>query len=65
MPLLVMLLVAGAVVFIVIGRIGLRSPSVQSSSLRQFGLFVLASVAAAATVIVLGLLILQQSFRMT
>ncbi len=59
------LLVAGAVVFVVVGRLGLRSPRVRASLLLQLGVFLLACLAGAATVVVLAILAIQQSFKHT
>ena len=59
------LFVMGAIPFIVVVRLGLRSPRVRASYLLQFAVFLLACLAAVGTIVVLGLLAVQQMFKVT
>jgi hypothetical protein len=62
-PLLILLLAPGLVVFLVIGYFGLRSPVVKASCWWQLGVLLLATLAAIGTVVVLGLLAVRAMFE--
>jgi hypothetical protein len=63
MGLWLFLFVIAAIPFIVVVRLGMRSPSVRTSGWRQAGVVLLACFVALVVVIVVSIRVMQESFK--
>jgi hypothetical protein len=59
------LFVIAAIPFIVVVRLGQRSPQVRASGLRQAGVVLLACIVAVVVVIFVSVRLIQESFKFT